>query len=140
MLKRHAATGLLLGLVALILTVAATASAYKYKKPAGRDCGKVTVTGGFGGPLPSNVPKNSVPQIHTFIIRGNISCASAKHVMASFEMSINTPAGGGKGISPAGWKCGYSKKVLGQECTNTKHVAISNGIIYKAPKQAKRKH
>jgi hypothetical protein len=137
MLKRHAATGLLLGLVALIGTMATTASAYKYKKPAGRDCGKVTFTGGFGGPLPSNVPKNAVPQVHTFIVRGNISCASAKHVMASFEMSINTPAGGGKGISPAGWKCGYSKKVSGQECTNAKHVALSNGIVYKAPK---RKH
>jgi hypothetical protein len=139
MLKRRAATGLLLGLAALILTLVATASAYKYKKPAGRDCGKVTFTGGFGGPLPSNVPKTAVPQIHTFIIRGNISCTSAKHVMASFEMTINTPAGGGKGISPAGWKCGYNKKVSGQECTNSAHVAISNGIVYKVPKKAKRK-
>jgi hypothetical protein len=137
MFKRRAVTGLLLGLAMLILILATTASAYLYKKPAGRDCGKVTFTGGFGGPLPSNVPKNAVPQVHTFIVRGNISCASAKHVMASFEMSINTPAGGGKGISPAGWKCGYSKKVSGQECTNAKHVAIGNGIVYKAPK---RKH
>jgi hypothetical protein len=137
MLKRHAATGLLLGLAALILTLAATASAYKYKKPAGRDCGKVTFSGGFGGPSPSNVPKDAVPQIDTFIVHGKISCASAKHVMAQFEMSINTPAGGGKGVSPAGWKCGYNKKVSGQECTNAKHVAISNGIVYVIPKKAK---
>ncbi len=136
MLKRRAATGLLLGLAALILTLVATASAYKYKKPAGRDCGKVTFSGGFGGPLPSNVPKTAVPQIHTFIIHGSISCATAKQVMATFEKSAT---GTGKGVSPAGWKCGYNKKVSGQECTNSAHVAISNGIVYKVPKKAKRK-
>jgi len=134
MLKRLAAVGLLLSLAGLILVLATAVSAYLYKKPPGRDCGKVTFTGGFGGPLPSNVPKNAVPQVHTFIVHGKISCASAKHVMAQFEMTINTPAGGGKGISPSGWKCGYSKKVLGQECTNAKHVAIGNGIVYVAPK------
>ena len=56
MRKRPFATGLLLGLAALILILATTASAYLYKKPAGHDCGKATFTGGFGGPLPSNVP------------------------------------------------------------------------------------
>jgi hypothetical protein len=140
MTKRRAARRLLLGLAALILTLSATASAYKYKKLAGRDCGKVTFTGGFGGPSPSNVPKNAVPQVDTFIVHGNISCASAKHVMATFEMSINTPAGAGKGISPAGWKCGYDKKVSGQECTNSTHVAIANGIVYKVPKHKRAKH
>jgi hypothetical protein len=134
MLKRYAATGLLLGLAATIMILATTASAYLYKKPAGHDCGKVTFTGGFGGPAPSNVPANAKPQVDTFIVKGKISCASAKHVMAQFEMTINTPAGGGKGISPSGWKCGYSKKVLGQECTNAKHVAIGNGIVYVVPK------
>ena len=134
MLKRRAATGLLLSLAALILVLATTASAYLYKKPPGHDCGKVTFTGGFGGPRPSNVPANAEPQVHTFIVGGKISCAMAKHVMATFERTFNTPAGGSKGISPAGWKCGYSKKVLGQECTNAKHVEISNGIVYVAPK------
>src|SRR5271166_7123532 len=102
MLKRYATTGLLLSLAALVLIVATTASAYLYKKPAGHDCGKVTFTGGFGGPAPSNVPKNAVPQIHTFIVHGSISCATAKRVMASFEKSAT---GTGKGVSPAGWKC-----------------------------------
>jgi hypothetical protein len=134
MLKRRAATGLLLSLAALILVLATTASAYLYKKPPGHDCGKVTFTGGFGGPRPSNVPVNAEPQIHTFIVAGKISCATARHVMATFERTFNTPAGGSKGISPTGWKCGYSKKVLGQECTNAKHVEISNGIVYVAPK------
>jgi len=133
MFKRHAITGLLLGLAMLIL-VAASASAYLYKKPAGHDCGKVTFTGGFGGPSPSNVPKNAVPQIHTFIVHGTISCATAKRVMATFEKSFNTPAGGSKGVSPAGWRCAFSKQVKGQECTNAKHVAISNGIVYVVPK------
>jgi hypothetical protein len=134
MLKRPFATGLLIGLVALILTLATTASAYLYKKPTGRDCGKVTFTGGFGGPAPSNVPKNAVPQIHTFIVHGSISCATAKQVMATFEKSAT---GTGKGVSPAGWKCGFSKKLKGQQCTNAKHVAISNGIVYVVPKKAK---
>jgi hypothetical protein len=133
--KRPFATGLLLGLAALILILAATASAYLYKRPPGHDCGKVTFTGGFGGPLPSNVPVNAKPQVDTFIVRGNISCAKAKRVMASFEKTVNTPTGGSKGISPAGWKCGYSKAVLGQECTNVaKHTEVSNGIVYVVPK------
>jgi hypothetical protein len=134
MRKRPFATGLLFGLAALILILATTASAYLYKKPAGHDCGKVTFTGGFGGPAPSNVPANARPQIHTFIVHGHISCAKAKQVMASFEKSFNTPTGGSKGKSPAGWKCGYSKAVLGQECTSAaKHVEVSNGIVYISP-------
>ena len=91
MLKRYAATGLLLGLAALVLIVATTASAYLYKKPAGHDCGKVTFTGGFGGPAPSNVPANAKPQVDTFIVKGKISCASAKRVMASFDEKASTP-------------------------------------------------
>jgi len=130
MLKRYATTGLLLPLAVLILIVATTASAYLYKKPAGHDCGKVTFTGGFGGPLPSNVPKNAEPQIHTFIVKGSISCAKAKRVMASFEKSFYTSTSPGKGVSPAGWKCGFSKKLKGQSCTNSKHVVLSNGIVY----------
>jgi hypothetical protein len=135
MLKRYAATGLLLGLAATIMILATTASAYLYKKPAGHDCGKVTFTGGFGGPAPSNVPKNAVPQIHTFIVKGTISCAKAKQVMSSFEKSFFTPAGTGKGISPAGWKCGFNAKLKGQSCTNAKHVVLSNGIVYVVPKK-----
>jgi len=134
-LRRSAAMVLVLGLAASIVILATTASAYLYKKPAGHDCGKVTFTGGFGGPLPSNVPKNAQPQIHTFIVHGKISCARAKQVMASFEKTFDTPAGGGKGVSPAGWKCGYSKKVGGQQCTNAKHVQVSNGIVYVVPKK-----
>jgi hypothetical protein len=132
MLKRYAATGLLLGLAATIVILATTASAYLYKKPAGHDCGKVTFTGGFGGPLPSNVPKNAEPRIHTFIVKGSISCAKAKQIMSSFEKSA---VGIGKGVSPAGWKCGFSKKLKGQSCTNAaKHVVLSNGIVYVVPK------
>lgn len=132
--KRPLATGLLLGLAALILILATTASAYLYKRPPGQDCGKVTFTGGFGGPAPSNVPANAKPQVDTFIVRGHISCAKAKQVMSSFEKSLNTPSGGPKGKSPAGWKCGYSKAVLGQECTSAaKHVEVSNGIVYISP-------
>lgn len=130
MLKRYATTGLLLGLAASILILATTASAYLYKKPAGHDCGKVGFTGGFGGPSPSNVPMNARPQIHTFIVKGTISCAKAKQVMSSFEKSFSTPAGTGKGISPTGWKCGFDAKLKGQSCTNAKHVVLSNGIVY----------
>jgi hypothetical protein len=139
MLRRLATMGLLLGLV---LGLATMASAYKYKKPAGRDCGKVSFSGGFGGPAPSNVPKNATPQIHTFIVRGKVSCAQAKKVMSEFEKSFNTPAGGSKGVSPAGWSCGYSKKEGGQECTNSSsHAVVANGVVYKVPKKkSKRKH
>jgi hypothetical protein len=135
MRKRPFATGLLLGLAALILILATTASAYLYKRPPGQDCGKAAFTGGFGGPRPSNVPTNANPQIDTFIVRGHISCAKAKQVMTSYEKTINTPTGGSKGIAPAGWKCGYSKTALGQECVNAaKRVAVSNGIVYVVPK------
>lgn len=130
MLKHRAAAGLLVGLVALILIAATTASAYLYKKPAGKDCGQVTAAGGFGGPPPSNVPASARPRQDTFIIRGKISCTSAKHVMASFEKNFSKPDVGRKGRSPAGWKCAFSKKANGNECTNSAHVAISNGIVY----------
>ncbi len=135
MFKRCTTTGLILGFAALIMILATTASAYLYKKSTGHDCGKVTFTGGFGGPLPSNVPKNAQPQVHTFIVHGKISCARAKQVMASFEKSFYTPAGGGKGVSPAGWKCGYSKKLEAQQRTNAKRVQVSNGIVYVVPKK-----
>jgi hypothetical protein len=132
MLKRYATTGLLLGLAATILIVATTASAYLYKKPAGKDCGQATVIGGFGGPAPSNVPTDAKPQIHTFIVKGKISCATARQVMDKFEKSLLNPTG--KGTSPAGWKCAFSKKLKGQSCTNSKHVVLSNGIVYVVPK------
>jgi hypothetical protein len=129
--RPFATTGLLLGLAALILILATTASAYLYKKPAGHDCGKAPLIGGFGGPPPSNVPANARPQVHTFIVKGTISCATAKQVMSSFERS---DAGTGKGVSPTGWKCGFSAKLKGQSCTNAaKHVVISNGIVYVVP-------
>ncbi len=131
MLKRYATTGLLLGLAAAILIAATTASAYLYKKPAGKDCGQAAIVGGFGGPAPSNVPANARPQIHTFIVKGSISCAKAKQVMSTFEKS---DTGTGKGVSPAGWKCGFSAKLKGQSCTNSKHVVLSNGIVYVVPK------
>jgi hypothetical protein len=134
MLKRYAATGLLLSLVALTLIAATTASAYLYKKPAGHDCGQATVVGGFGGPAPSNVPANARPQIDTFIVKGKISCATAKQVMVKFEKSFALPGAASKGISPAGWKCAFSKKLKGQSCTNAKHVVLSNGIVYVVPK------
>jgi hypothetical protein len=135
MLRRYAATGLLLGLAASILIAATTASAYLYKKPAGKDCGEATIVGGSGGPPPSNVPANARPQIDTFIVKGKIACTAAKHVMASFEKSFAEPGAATKGISPAGWKCAFSKKLKGQSCANTaKHVVLSNGVVYVAPK------
>jgi hypothetical protein len=134
MFKRYMTTVLLLGLAASILIVATTASAYLYKKPAGQDCGKATIVGGFGGPLPSNVPANARPQIDTFIVKGKISCATAKQVMDKFEKSFAQPGAASKGISPAGWKCTFSKKLKGQSCTNSKHVVLSNGIVYVVPK------
>jgi hypothetical protein len=132
MRKRPIATGLLLGLAAMILILATTASAYLYKKPAGHDCGKATLIGGFGGPAPSNVPADAKPQIHTFIVKGKISCAIAKQVMDEFEKSFVTSPG--KGVSPTGWKCAFSAKLKGQSCTNSKHVVLSNGIVYVVPK------
>jgi hypothetical protein len=135
MLKRYAATGLLLSLVALILIAATTtASAYLYKKPAGHDCGEATVVGGFGGPTPSNVPANARPQVDTFIVKGKVSCTTAKQVMSKFEKSFAQPGAGTKGISPAGWKCAFSAKLKGQSCTNSEQVVISNGIVYVVPK------
>jgi hypothetical protein len=133
MFKRRLASGLLLGLIALMLV--ATASASTYKKPAGHDCGKVTITGGFGGPLPANVPKDAVPQVHTFILKGKVSCATARSVMAKFEKSFQLPGAGTKGISPTGWKCQFSAKLKGQECTNSAHAEIQNGIVYVVPKK-----
>ena len=132
MRTRPFATGLLLGLAALILILATTASAYLYKKPAGQDCGKATLVGGFGGPGPSNVPADAKPQIHTFIVKGKISCAIAKQVMDEFEKSFVTSPG--KGVSPAGWKCAFSAKLKGQSCADSKHVVLSNGIVYVVPK------
>jgi hypothetical protein len=134
MLKRYTATGLLLGLGALVLIVVTAASAYVYKKPTGKDCGKAAIVGGFGGPRPSNVPANAIPRIDTFIDRGTISCTKAKRVMNKFEMSFTQPGAATKGISPAGWKCAFSTSLKGQSCSNSKHVVISNGIVYVAPK------
>jgi hypothetical protein len=134
MLKRYATTGLLLGFAAAILIVATTASAYLYKKPAGKDCGEATIVGGFGGPSPSNVPANARPQVDTFIVKGKVSCATAKQVMDKFEKSFAQPGAGTKGVSPAGWKCAFSAKLKGQSCTNSKHVVISNGLVYVVPK------
>jgi hypothetical protein len=134
MFKRYSTMGLLLGLVVLISVAATTASAYTYKKPSGQDCGKAAIIGGFGGPPPSNVPADAVPQIHTFIDQGKIPCATAQRVMSTFEKSFAQPGAGTKGISPSGWKCAFSAKLKGQSCTNAKHVVISNGIVYVTPK------
>jgi hypothetical protein len=133
--KRYAATGLLLGLGAAIsIALSSSATAYLYKKPAGQDCGKATFIGGFGGPHPSNVSAKAIPQIHTFVDRGTISCATARRVMNQFEKSFFQPGGAGKGISPAGWKCGFSSSLKAQSCTK-QHVVISNGIVWVTPKK-----
>ncbi len=134
MRNRHAASGLPLALAALLLVLTATASAYTYKKPTGQDCGKATLIGGFGGPRPTNVAADAVPQIHTFIHRGTISCAKARKVMSAFEKSFLQPGAAGKGISPAGWKCAFSASLRGQACSNSKRVLISNAIVYITPK------
>lgn len=136
MLKRYATTGLLLGLIAAItVALGSSASAYLYKKPTGHDCGKATLIGGFGGPAPSNVPRDAVPQIHTFIDRGTIACATARKVMQEFEKSFEQPGAVGKGVSPTGWKCAYSASLKGESCTNKHHVVISNAIVYLTPKK-----
>jgi hypothetical protein len=133
MFKRFTITGLLLGLA--LLALVPTASAYTYKKPAGHDCGQATFSGGFGGPSPSNVPKNALPRLDTFIVHGRISCTQAKHVMGSFEKSFNTPAGGTTGVSPAGWRCGFNRPVGRNECVNSSsHARLANGIVYVIPK------
>ncbi len=133
MAKRGLASGLLLGLA--VLVIASTASAYTYKKPAGKDCGKATYTGGgFGGPLPANVPKNAAPQVNTFILKGHVSCAAAKHVMTSREKGFLTPGVGTKGVSPKGWKCAFSKKLAGQSCSDSAHATVYNAIVYVVPK------
>ncbi|HEV2975021.1 MAG TPA: hypothetical protein VGX69_08505 [Solirubrobacteraceae bacterium] len=134
MLKRYVGAGLLLGLGALALTVVTSASAYLYKKPTGHDCGKGTLIGGFGGPAPSNVAKNAIPQVHTLIDRGKISCTKAKRVMSAFEKSFLLPGASTKGVSPVGWKCGFSKSLKARSCTNSKHVVIYNAIVYVTPK------
>lgn len=134
MLKRGVATGFVLGLVALCSVMSATSSAYTYEKPSGQDCGKATLIGGFGGPRPTNVAANAVPQIHTFVHRGKISCANARKVMSAFEKSFLQPGAAGKGVSPAGWKCAFNASLRGQACTNSKHVLISNAIVYVTPK------
>ncbi len=125
MLKRNATVGLLLGLIAAIsIALGGSASAYLYKKPAGHDCGKATLIGGFGGPPPSNVPRDAIPQVDTFIDRGTISCGAARRVMKEFEDSA-IHAADGKGASPAGWKCGFSASLKAQSCTNKRHVEIA---------------
>lgn len=135
MLKRYAATGLLLGLSAAIsIALSSPASAYLYKRPAGQDCGKAALIGGFGGPRPSNVSAKAIPQVHTFVDRGTISCAAARRVMDQFEKSFLQPGGAGKGISPAGWKCGFDASLKGQACTK-RHVLVSNGIVWVTPRK-----
>ncbi len=136
MLKRCMTAVPLLGAIATAtIGVASPASAYLYVKPAGHDCGKATLIGGFGGPRPSNVPLNAVPQVDTFVDRGTISCATARRVMSEFEKSAIQPGANGKGVSPAGWKCAFSASLKGQSCKNGKHVVISNGIVYVTPKK-----
>jgi hypothetical protein len=130
MFKRLTIPCLVLGLA--LLSLIPSASAYLYKKPSGHDCGKAIFTGGFGGPGPSNVPTDAKPQIDTFIVRGTISCTQAKHVMAAYEKSFDTTVGSAKGISPAGWKCAFSKKQGGDECVSHR-ATISNGIVYVLP-------
>jgi hypothetical protein len=134
MLKRHPGTGFVLALAALFLVLISTASGYVYKKPTGKDCGKATLIGGFGGPRPTNVAADAVPQIHTFVHRGKISCANARKVMTAFEKSFLQPDAAGKGVSPAGWKCGFNASLRGQACANSKHVLISNALVYITPK------
>jgi hypothetical protein len=136
MLKRYATVGLLLGLIAAISTpFVNSASGYLYKKPTGHDCGKATLIGGFGGPRPSNVPLDALPQVHTFVDRGTISCGAARQVMKEFEKSFEQPGAAGKGIAPAGWKCAFSASLKAQACTNKRHVEISNEIVYVMPEK-----
>lgn len=117
---------------ALLVTIAATWSvaftaAGKVKNPSGHDCGKVT-TGGFGGPLPTGVPKNARPEEHAFILRGHVSCAIAKSVIQTFDRGSTTGP-----TSPPGWKCAFKRSAHRNVCTRGS-VALGDGIEYKVPK------
>ena len=116
--------------IAAMWSIAFTAAG-KIKPLSGHDCGKVR-SAGFGGPLPPGVPKNAKPELHAFILRGQISCSKARSVIQTFE----TSGASGKPTGPAGWSCGFKKSAKRSVCTMGS-VTVADGIEFKVPKSGK---
>jgi hypothetical protein len=80
-----AAVALAAGSVLSVDPAVASASALK-------DCGKLSVVGGFGGRLPKGVPAGSRPQLDGYKVSGSISCAKVLHVLDAFEANASNAA------------------------------------------------
>jgi hypothetical protein len=80
MLKFPLAAATTFAAVSAIAVAPATAGAATLK-----DCGKLTVQGGFGGPLPHGVPAGSRPQVDGLRVSGRVGCATVVHVLNAFE-------------------------------------------------------
>jgi hypothetical protein len=57
-----------------------------------KDCGKLSVSAGFGGPLPKGVPAGSRPQVEGYRVGGSVSCSKVLHVLNAFEANASNAA------------------------------------------------
>ncbi len=113
-----------------LAATAFAAAAPAYKRPQGHDCGRsprqspLSVSGvPTRGPLPRGVPKGSVPQLDAFVLKGAVSCATAKSTVATFEANFNKP--------PTGYACRVATPYE-TVCSNGA-VSIGAGIVYLKP-------
>lgn len=108
--------------VALAAVSALSAAPTMASGSALKDCGKLKVFGGFGGPLPAGVPAGSRPQDEAFRVSGSVSCSKVVHVLDAFEANgsnaatlSNPPAPGWSPcnfISGSGYVCRKGNNVI----------------------------
>ncbi len=78
--------------VALAAVSALSAAPTMARGSALKDCGKLKVSGGFGGRLPAGVPAGSRPQEEGFRVSGSVSCSTVVHVLDAFEANASNAA------------------------------------------------
>lgn len=93
-----------------------------------KDCGKLRVSGGFGGPLPKGVPSGSVPQEEGFRVSGSVSCSAVVHVLNAFEASASNAATLSNPPAPGWSPCSFIVR-SGYVCRKGNNVILA-GLVW----------
>jgi hypothetical protein len=92
------------------------------------DCGKLTVQGGFGGPLPRGVPAGARPQVDGLRVSGRVGCGTVVRVLNAFEAHAIDAAHLSDPPAP-GWSPGNFIRGSGYVCRKGSNV-IEAAVVW----------
>jgi len=96
--------------------------------PALKDCGKLKVQGGFGGPLPRGVPSGSRPHDEGFRVAGSVNCSTVVRVLNAFEANASNATTLSNPPAPGWSPCSFIAR-SGYVCRKGNNVILA-GLVW----------